>query len=234
MKTTLLGVLALVSICTAASLPQTLELLAGPLPAQGPAQAQPDLTRNLGLTSAQQKKVAAIQQKQRQQLEAFRRKNPNASGEQLLQQMRSADSAADARLKGVFSATQYQQYQANKQALMSQNGTAPPAASPTERAGTRPTTGRADGGPDQMLRQLTAGLDLTADQQPQVDAIQQKQGQQMEALRSSGDRSRMMSEMRRLDDEADAQYKQVLTAEQYAKLQANKQNLMRNMRPPGQ
>ncbi|QJX49027.1 hypothetical protein HMJ29_19790 [Hymenobacter taeanensis] len=97
--------------------------------------------------------------------------------------------------------------------------------------------GHRPGGPGNMLVEMTKTLNLTADQQTRVSAIQQEQMQQMQTLReqsSAGtDRQAMMTQMRSLDETTDTQLKAVLTPEQFQKYQAQKQERMRNRRLPG-
>ncbi|OUJ74091.1 hypothetical protein [Hymenobacter crusticola] len=92
---------------------------------------------------------------------------------------------------------------------------------------------RPPGGPGPMSAELLKDLNLSADQQERVDAIFKNQQQEMEDLRSSTgndhDHDKIMSSMRKLESQADAQLKATLTSEQYAKYQAKKKD---RPRPP--
>ncbi|TGE06284.1 hypothetical protein [Hymenobacter fodinae] len=93
------------------------------------------------------------------------------------------------------------------------------------------------GGRGNMLAEMTKDLNLTADQQTRVKAIQQEQLQQMQAMReqgsAGGDRQAMMTQMSSLDESTDTKLKAVLTPEQFQKYQAKKQERMRDRRPGG-
>ncbi|TGD79593.1 hypothetical protein [Hymenobacter wooponensis] len=99
--------------------------------------------------------------------------------------------------------------------------------------------GRGPGGPGgrgNMLADITKDLNLTAEQQTRVQAIQQEQMQQMQTMREQGsagsDRQAMMTQMRSLDESTDTKLKAVLTPEQFQKYQAKKQERMRDRRSP--
>ena len=95
----------------------------------------------------------------------------------------------------------------------------------------RPAEGRGN-----HLAEMTQDLNLTAEQQTRVAAIQQEQQQQMQQLRSAGsdDRSALMQQMRTLDEATDAKMKGVLTAAQFQQYQARKKDRPRPMGPrPG-
>ncbi|RSK47129.1 Spy/CpxP family protein refolding chaperone [Hymenobacter rigui] len=90
-------------------------------------------------------------------------------------------------------------------------------------------------GPGNRMAEMTKDLNLTANQQTQVAAIQQEQLQQMQALRGNGgteDREARMQQMRTLDESTDAKLKGVLTPEQFQQYQAAKQNRRQRMGPP--
>ncbi|UOQ77637.1 hypothetical protein MUN84_02845 [Hymenobacter sp. 5516J-16] len=109
-------------------------------------------------------------------------------------------------------------------------GTATDATAPTEGRG---AGGR--GGRGNMLAEMTKELNLTADQQTKVAAIQQEQMQQMQTLRASGettDRQARMQQMRSLDESTNAKLQGVLTPEQFQQYQAKKQERMRRHGPP--
>ncbi|UPL47617.1 hypothetical protein [Hymenobacter sublimis] len=110
-------------------------------------------------------------------------------------------------------------------------GTATDATAPTEGRGG--AGGR--GGRGNMLAEMTKELNLTADQQTKVAAIQQEQMQQMQTLRASGettDRQARMQQMRSLDESTNAKLQGVLTPEQFQQYQAKKQERMRRPGPP--
>lgn len=104
---------------------------------------------------------------------------------------------------------------------------------------TAPTEGRGGlsggrGGRGNMLAEMTKELNLTADQQTKVAAIQQDQMQQMKSLRTSGettDRQARMQQMQSLQASTDAKLKDVLSPEQFQKYQTKKQERMRRPGP---
>jgi Spy/CpxP family protein refolding chaperone len=95
---------------------------------------------------------------------------------------------------------------------------------------------RPKGGPHGQA-DLAKELNLSGKQKTQVEAIQKEQRQKMEALHkgagAEGDREKRMADMRRLDDETDAKLKSVLSAEQYAQYQTQKQQRPQGLREGG-
>ncbi|OON70520.1 hypothetical protein [Hymenobacter sp. CRA2] len=90
-----------------------------------------------------------------------------------------------------------------------------------------PVAGRRQGpppgrGPEQRLDELATSLKLSTQQKIEVKAILQNQRQQMEALRSTGDRDKTRDGLRGLESDTDAKLKAVLSAEQYSKYLAQK------------
>lgn len=111
-------------------------------------------------------------------------------------------------------------------------GTTADATAPAEGRG-GPGGGR--GGRGNMLAEMSKELNLTADQQTKVAAIQQEQRQQMQSLRASGETTTQearMQQMRTLEESTDAKLKGVLTPEQFQQYQAKKQERMRRPGPP--
>ena len=106
--------------------------------------------------------------------------------------------------------------------------TAGTAAAQSSVTGAAPTqTGRAQLSPDQiadrLTTRLTKELTLTPDQATKVRAISLANTQDMMALRqkaSGGNRQGMMQNLKASKEKSDAQYKAVLTPEQFTKLQA--------------
>ncbi|AHJ97208.1 hypothetical protein [Hymenobacter swuensis] len=99
----------------------------------------------------------------------------------------------------------------------------------------KPGEGRGGRGQGNRLAEMTKDLNLTADQQTRVAAIQQEQMQQMQAQRGTGgteDRTARMQQMRAQEESTDAKLKGVLTPEQYQKYQAKKQERMKRQGPP--
>ena len=90
----------------------------GPPPGRGrnPQQQADELAKQLKLSDKQKTEVAAIFQDQHKQLEALRGSTPPAEGdrEKGMEQMRRLQADTDARLKGVLTAAQYQQYEARR------------------------------------------------------------------------------------------------------------------------
>ena len=95
--------------------------------------------------------------------------------------------------------------------------------------------GRMQGSPDEMAKRqaerLTKELGLTADQTTKVQAILLARTQELQAMRGQardgGNRSQMREQMQANRAKYDAQFKEVLTADQYTKftaLQANRMN----------
>ncbi|GAB3736696.1 hypothetical protein GCM10027594_17630 [Hymenobacter agri] len=102
--------------------------------------------------------------------------------------------------------------------------------------------GRMQGSPDEMAKRqadrLSKELGLTADQTTKVQAILLARTQEMQAMRGqardgSGDRSQMREQMQANRAKYDAQFKTVLTPDQYTKftaLQADRMDRARDMR----
>jgi periplasmic protein CpxP/Spy len=77
---------------------------------------------------------------------------------------------------------------------------------------------------ERQLKMLTETLTLTADQSTKLKPILLARLTEQSALREKmqgGDREAMMGEFRKLNDKYNPQIKAVLTAEQYAKYEAN-------------
>lgn len=89
---------------------------------RGPGNRLAELTKDLNLTPEQQTKVAAIQQEQLQQMQAQRGTEDRTAR---MQQMRAQQQSIDARLKGVLTPEQFQQYQAKKQQQRQRMGPPP-------------------------------------------------------------------------------------------------------------
>jgi periplasmic protein CpxP/Spy len=102
--------------------------------------------------------------------------------------------------------------------------------------------GRMQGSPEEMAKRqaerLTKELGLTADQSTKVQAILLARTQEMQAIRGqardgSGDRSQMREQMLAGRAKYDAQFKEVLTPDQYTKftaLQADRMDRAHDMR----
>lgn len=78
---------------------------------------------------------------------------------------------------------------------------------------------------ERQTRMLTEHLSLSADQTAKVKPIIlariNEQSSLREKMQEGGDRQAMMGEFRKLNEKYNAQIKAVLTAEQYAKYEAN-------------
>ncbi|TGE26024.1 hypothetical protein E5K00_12780 [Hymenobacter aquaticus] len=110
-------------------------------------------------------------------------------------------------------------------------------------AQTQPTTAPVGGrehrqvSPDERAtrrsEQLTKELGLTADQSSRIKQILLTRDQEMQALRGQGkpegaDRAQMGAQMKANREKYDAQFKQVLTAEQYTKYTELAKNRMKH------
>ncbi|MDO7853014.1 hypothetical protein [Hymenobacter convexus] len=104
--------------------------------------------------------------------------------------------------------------------------------------------GRMQGNPDEMAKRqterMTQELGLSADQSAKVQQIMLARGQEMQAMRgqAGGDRDKMREQMQASRTKYDAQFKEVLTADQYTKYTAMEANRMnrgggRGMGGPG-
>jgi Spy/CpxP family protein refolding chaperone len=90
----------------------------------------------------------------------------------------------------------------------------------------------------QQTEQMVKDLNLTEDQIPTVEKINQKYAEKMETVRdqNQGNRENMRSEMRQLFEDRDAELKKVLTNEQfeiYKKKQEERRAQRRNKRGGG-
>ena len=98
--------------------------------------------------------------------------------------------------------------------------------------------GRTQGSPDEMAKRqaerLTKELGLTADQTTKVQAILLARTQEMQAMRGQardgGDRSQMREQLLAGRAKYDAQFKAVLTPDQYTKYTAMQADRMENAR----
>lgn len=98
--------------------------------------------------------------------------------------------------------------------------------------------GRMQGSPDEMAKRqadrMTRELSLTADQTTKVQAILLARTQDMQAMRGQardgGDRSQMREQMQAGHAKYDAQFKAVLTPDQYTKYTAMQAERMENAR----
>ncbi|GAB2785866.1 Spy/CpxP family protein refolding chaperone [Hymenobacter luteus] len=81
-----------------------------------------EMTKELNFTADQQTKVAAIQQEQMQQMKSLRASGETTGRQARMQQMRSLEESTDAKLQGVLTPEQFQQYQAKKQERMRRPG----------------------------------------------------------------------------------------------------------------
>ena len=102
-------------------------------------------------------------------------------------------------------------------------------------AGAPEGRGRMQGSPDEMAKRqaerMTQELGLTADQTAKVQQILLARGQEMQAMRGqahdAGNRGQMREQMQAGRAKYDAQFKEVLTADQYTKyttMQADRMN----------
>ena len=100
--------------------------------------------------------------------------------------------------------------------------------------------GRMQGSPEEMAKRqterMTQELGLSADQVGRVQQIITARGQEMQTLRSqardAGNRDQMREQMQASRAKYDAQFKEVLTADQFAKYTASEGNRM-NRGGPG-
>lgn len=102
--------------------------------------------------------------------------------------------------------------------------------------------GRMQGSPDEMAKRqterMTKELGLNADQTAKVQQIQTARVQEMQAMRgqAGGDRDKMREQMQASRTKYDAQFKEVLTADQYTKytsMESNRMNRGGGMGRPG-
>jgi len=93
--------------------------------------------------------------------------------------------------------------------------------------------GRMQGSPEEMAKRqterMTQELGLNADQATKVQQIMVARGQEMQSMRGQGggDRDKMREQMQASRTKYDAQFKEVLTADQYTKyttMQADRMN----------
>jgi protein CpxP len=114
-------------------------------------------------------------------------------------------------------------------------GTAAAQTTPAADAGTMQGRGRMQGNPDEMAKRqadrMTQELGLNADQSAKVQQILLARGQEMQAMRGqardAGNRDQMREQMEAGRAKYDAQFKEVLTADQYTKyttMQADRMN----------
>lgn len=103
--------------------------------------------------------------------------------------------------------------------------------------------GRSQRSPEQMAarqtERLTQALGLSADQAPRVQQIMAARGQEMQAMRgqmqSGTSRDQLRDQMQANRAKYDAQFKEVLTADQYTKYTAlQAERMQRGGRGPGQ
>ncbi|UOQ96999.1 DUF4890 domain-containing protein [Hymenobacter sp. 5317J-9] len=87
--------------------------------------------------------------------------------------------------------------------------------------------GRMQGSPEEMAKRqterMTQELGLSADQAAKVQQIMMARGQEMQSMRgqmAGGDREAMRTQMQTMRTKYDAQFKEVLTADQYTKYTA--------------
>ncbi|MBO2009433.1 Spy/CpxP family protein refolding chaperone [Hymenobacter negativus] len=92
--------------------------------------------------------------------------------------------------------------------------------------------GRMQGSPDEMAKRqterMTKELGLNPDQAAKVQQIQAARAQEMQAMRGQGggDRDKMREQMQANRTKYDAQFKEVLTADQYTKYTSMESNRM--------
>jgi protein CpxP len=112
-------------------------------------------------------------------------------------------------------------------------GTAAAQNSPPDGAPQGGGYGRMQGTPEEMAKRqterMTQELGLNADQAAKVQQIQTARAQEMQAMRGQGggDRDKMREQMQASRTKYDAQFKEVLTADQYTKytsMEANRMN----------
>lgn len=112
-------------------------------------------------------------------------------------------------------------------------GTAAAQTSPPDGAPQGGGYGRMQGSPEEIAKRqterMTQELGLNADQAAKVQQIQTARAQEMQAMRgqAGGDRDKMREQMQASRAKYDAQYKEVLTADQYTKyttMQADRMN----------
>ncbi len=95
------------------------------------------------------------------------------------------------------------------------------------------------GNPDEMARhqteRMTRELGLNADQAAKVQQIQTARAQEMQAMRgqAGADRDKMREQMQASRTKYDAQFKEVLTADQYTKYTAMETDRMKRGGGPG-
>jgi protein CpxP len=99
--------------------------------------------------------------------------------------------------------------------------------------------GRMQGTPEEMAKRqterMTQELGLNADQATKVQQIQTARAQEMQAMRGQGggDRDKMREQMQASRTKYDAQFKEVLTADQYTKYTSMQGNRGGGMGRPG-
>jgi Spy/CpxP family protein refolding chaperone len=99
--------------------------------------------------------------------------------------------------------------------------------------------GRMQGTPEEMAKRqterMTKELGLNADQATKVQQIQTARVQEMQAMRgqAGGDRDKMREQMQASRTKYDAQFKEVLTADQYTKYTSMEGNRMNRGGGPG-
>jgi len=118
-------------------------------------------------------------------------------------------------------------------------GTAAAQDSQTSGPGSGGMGGRMQGNPEEMAKRqaerMTQELGLSADQTTKVQQILLARGQEMQSMRgqSGGDRDKMREQMQASRTKYDAQFKEVLTPDQYTKYTSMESNRMNRGGGPG-
>ena len=113
------------------------------------------------------------------------------------------------------------------------------AQAPAPEGGDTQGRGRMQGNPEEMAKRqterMTQELGLNADQAAKVQQIQVARAQEMQAMRGQGggDRDKMREQMQASRTKYDAQFKQVLTADQYTKYTTMEASRMNRGGGPG-
>ncbi|MEZ5044823.1 MAG: hypothetical protein R2828_33305 [Saprospiraceae bacterium] len=115
---------------------------------------------------------------------------------------------------------------------------AQPAATAPPAEAARPAGPRGQGGGQAQMEQLVAELGLNEDQKVEFEAINAKYRQQMQTMReqANGDFASMRPKMQEMRTAQNAEIKQILTEEQFAKyekIQAERMQNRQGGRRPG-
>jgi Spy/CpxP family protein refolding chaperone len=172
------------------------------------------MAKELSLTPEQKTKILAIEKENMEQMEKLRAENQGENMEKMRAEMMKSRTAVDAKINAVLTDAQKPKYEEMKKRMIQQRPGGQQGGFQGNQ-GFRPNPEERNQRLNQRIEMMAKELSLTPEQKEKVLGIEKGVVEQENKLRNDnqggGDREKMIADMRKLRNDADAKIKALLT-----------------------